>query len=66
MGLVYIVSVILAVAMTGRYHYYHFTEEETEAQKGENGMKVPSATRDRASVLAGSPCLLKAAMEGIP
>lgn len=35
----YIISVILTVAMTGRYHYSHFTEEETEAQKGENGMK---------------------------
>lgn len=65
-GLIYIVSFILTVAMTGRYHYSHFTEGETEAQKGEKGMKVPSATKDRASVLAGSLCLQKAAMEGIP
>lgn len=65
-GLIYIVSFILTVAMTGRCQYSHSTEEETEAQKGENGMKIPSATKDRASGLAASLCLQKAAMEGIP
>lgn len=48
------VSFILTVSFAGRHHYSHFTEEETEAQKGEKGMKIPS--KDRANVLVGSLC----------